>query len=81
MKMCIVLTTDGYIPHVQLCTPDRKKAVDWAKDDAKQNGWGTKNVIEIKATKNQEAPGELYFNQKESGNMEYSITVVQIEVS
>jgi hypothetical protein len=70
MKIYTVVTVDDYIPHVQLSTPDRDQALNYAKEWA--GDWD--NEITGDA-------GEVYFNQKEDGSMEYAVSVQENEVT
>ena len=70
MQLYTVVTVDDYIPHVQLSTPDRGQALNYAKEWA--GDWD--NEITGDA-------GETYFNQKEDGSMEYVISVQENEVT
>lgn len=65
-----VITTENYIPHIQVITYNKKKALYLAKNLAKN--W----THESTGT----CLGEIYFNQKEDGNMENTISVQQNRV-
>ena len=56
--------------HVQLSTPDRDRALNYARELAE--GWD--NEITGDA-------GEAYFNQKEDGGMEYAVSIQETEVT
>jgi len=70
MKLYTVVTVDDYIPHVQLSTPDRDQALNYAKE------WAGDWHNEVTG-----CAGETYFNQKEDGSMEYVISVQENEVT
>jgi len=70
MRIYTVVTVDDYIPHVQLSTPDRDQALNYAREWA--GDWD--NEITGDA-------GEIYFNQKEDGSMEYAVSVQETEVT
>ena len=70
MKLYTIVTVDDFIPHVQLITPDRDQALNYAKEWA--GDWN--NEIAGVA-------GEIYFNQKEDGCMEYVVSVQENEVT
>jgi hypothetical protein len=69
MKLYVVVTVDDYIPHVQLSTPDRTKALNYAKELA--GDWHNEVTRDA---------GETYFNQKEDGSMEYAVSVQEAEI-
>jgi len=69
MRLYIVVTVDDYIPHVQLSTPDKDQALNYAQE------WAGDWHNEIAAD-----AGEIYFNQKEDGSMEYAVSVQENEV-
>jgi len=64
-----VVTVDGYIPHVRLCTLDGDQALNYAKE------WAGDWDNEITG-----CADEIYFNQKEAGSMEYAVSVQASEV-
>jgi hypothetical protein len=70
MKLYIVVTVDDYIPHVQLSTPDRDQALNYAREWA--GDWDNEVTGDA---------GEVYFNQREDGNMEYAVSVQENEVT
>jgi hypothetical protein len=69
MKLYTVVTVDDYIPHVQLSTPDRDRALNYAKELA--GDWHNEVTGDA---------GEIYFNQKEDGSMEYAVSVQEAEI-
>jgi len=64
-----VVTVDGYIPRVRLSTPDRDQALNYAEEWA--GDWDNDVT---------RCAGEVYFNQKEAGSMEYAVSVQVSEV-
>ena len=64
-----VVTVDGYIPNVRLCTLDGDQALNYAKE------WAGDWDNEITG-----CADEIYFNQKEAGSMEYAVSVQASEV-
>jgi len=64
-----VVTVDGYIPRVRLSTPDRDQALNYAEEWA--GDWDNDVT---------RCAGEVYFNQKEAGSMEYAVSVQASEV-
>jgi hypothetical protein len=70
MKLYTVVTVDDYIPHIQLSTPDRDQALNYAKEWA--GDWHNEVTGDA---------GEVYFNQKEDGSMEYAVSVQENEVT
>jgi hypothetical protein len=70
MKLYTVVTVDDYIPHVQLSTPDRDQALNYAKEWA--GDWDNEVTGDA---------GEIYSNQKEDGSMEYAVSVQENEVT
>jgi len=69
MKLYIVVTVDDYILHVQLSTPDRDRALNYARELA--GDWHNEVTRDA---------GEVYFNQKEDGGMEYAVSVQEAEI-
>jgi hypothetical protein len=69
MRLYTVVTVDDYIPRVRLSTPDRNRVLNYAREWA--GDWD--NEITGDA-------GEIYFNQKEDGSMEYAVSVQVSEV-
>jgi formamidopyrimidine-DNA glycosylase len=65
----VVITVDDYIPNVQLVTNNKIDALREAKTLAE--GWNNETTTES---------GELYFNQKEDGNMEYAVSVQEYAI-
>jgi hypothetical protein len=70
MRLYTVVTVDDYIPHVQLSTPDRDQALNYARE------WAVDWDNEIMG-----CVGEVYFNKKEDGGMEYAVSVQENEVT
>jgi hypothetical protein len=70
MRIYTVVTVDDYIPHVQLSTPDRDRALNYARE------WAGDWDNEVTG-----CAGEVYFNQKEDGSMEYAVSVQENEVT
>ena len=70
MRIYTVVTVDDYIPHVQLSTPDRDRALNYAREWA--GDWHNEVTGDA---------GEVYFNQKEDGGMEYAVSVQENEVT
>jgi len=69
MRIYTVVTVEDYIPHVQLTTTDEERTIAWAKEYSA--GWNHELTG---------SAGEVYFNQKEDGSMEYAVTVQATEV-
>lgn len=67
-KVYVLTITEGYIPTSKVYS-DRDKAVKVAKEYA--GDWGHEEESEI---------GRIYFNQEESGNMEQSVSVEEVEL-
>jgi len=69
MRLYTVVTVDGYIPHVRLCTLDGDRALNYAEE------WAGDWDNEVTG-----CAGEVYFNQREAGSMEYAVSVQAINV-
>jgi hypothetical protein len=67
--MYVVIGVENYVPVVECVTKDREKAISHAKD-----GIDWPNAKE-------EGTGEIYFNQKEKGNMESAVLVQEVELT
>jgi hypothetical protein len=68
-KLYVVIGVDTYVPHVEKVTTSRDEAMEVAKKYA--GDWA--NATEGGA-------GEIYFNQEEEGDMEYAVSVSEVEV-
>jgi len=63
----VVIDILDFVPHVELLTLFKDKALDCAKKIAE--GWNNETIG---------AQGEVYFNQKEEGNMENAVSVQEM---
>ena len=70
MRLYTVVTIEDYIPHIQLNTPNRDHALRFAKE------WSGDWDNEVAGD-----AGEVYFNQKEDGSMEYAVSAQENEVT
>jgi hypothetical protein len=70
LKIYVAIVVDEYIPTVELATPDKTTAVQWARAFAGNQNWYNAKESEI---------GEVYFNQEEQGDMANAISVQEVE--
>jgi hypothetical protein len=66
-KVFVVISVENYVPHVQLVTLNKEKALEVA-----QTNWPHERKADS---------GEIYFNQEEDGNMEQAVSVQEHSLS